>query len=99
MAKKTKSIFSGIKSKALPLVIEFLEKEAVNVISWVKDMINIKQKIRKMATAIVLIIIGMTVLSLGTANYIAELTRLSPALMQIITGIIIIVAAIIYKKS
>jgi hypothetical protein len=99
MAKKTKSVFNGIKSKALPLVIEFLEKEAVNVISWVKDMINIKQRIRKMATSLILIIAGITVLLLGIANYIAELAKLSPALMQIITGIIIIVAAIIYKKS
>lgn len=101
MAKKkgAKKFFSGLKSKAIPLVMDFLEREAGNLVAWVKDLMHLKEKIRKIVISAMLVLVGTIILVLGVTNYLAEVFLVSPGLIQMIGGLLLIIAAKVYKKS
>lgn len=97
--KGFKKLVSQYKSKAIFMVVDFVEREAINLIGWFKDMIKIKQMIRKFVISAVLSIAAVIVIVLGIANYIAELASVSAGLMQIVVGVVLLIVAMIYKKS
>ncbi len=99
LASGIKKVVSEYKNKAMSKVVEFVEKEAVNIIGWFKDMMRIKQIIRKFVVSTLICLAALVVMFLGIANYIAELSGVSAGLMQIIVGVALLIVAAIYKKA
>jgi hypothetical protein len=107
MAKKTKKvkesstkIFKEFIDKSIGIFASVLEKN-INIVEWVKNLVNIKAKIRKYMFASLLAVAGVTVLLIGLASYINSLMPgLANGLSEIIVGVVvIIISLVIYKMS
>lgn len=99
LASGVKKLVSEYKNKAISTIVDFVEKESGNIISWFKDMMKIKQAIRKFVVSTIICLAALVVMFLGIANYIAELSGINEGLMQIIVGVVLLIVAAVYKKS
>ena len=101
MPKKKKSDFKKyleeFLTRSVGIVTASLSK--VNVVGMVKNLLNIKAKLRKYISSLVLITAGVIVLMLGVSSY---LTSLFPVLNNgfsemIVGAVLIIISIIVYK--
>jgi len=107
MAKKTKKV----KESSTKILKEFIDKSIgifasvleknINIVSWIKNLVNVKAKIRKYTFAYLLAVAGITVLLIGLASYLNSIMpALTNGLSEIIVGVIvIIISLIIYKMA
>lgn len=99
-AKKTtfKDLLKEFGTKALGILVASVE--SVNVINWIKNITNFKEKARKYAISGILSIAAITVVLLGIASCLAErVAALTIGMSQIIVGLVVIIIAAIYMKS
>lgn len=100
-AKKVTNTKVNIKKeKVLDFILDIVENQSKNIIDFIKRMVKMKEKIRKIVFATGLGLAGLIVLVLGLANYIGTFfPNLQYGVMQIIVGAVAIVIAVLYKKS
>ena len=79
MAKKKPSIKTGVKKlvdeykdKVLLVLASFLEREAMQVVEWVKDITRIKKKVRMLVMLVGLIFAGMVLVTFGIAKFVTH---------------------------
>lgn len=104
MAKKRiktdiKNAYEKNKEKVLQYLVDFLERGGGSLLDWIKQILKIKEKIKKVVVSMGLVFAGLVVLIIGLANYLATLApNLPDGIMQVIIGAVVIGLAIIYVK-
>ena len=97
---KIKNVYAKHKEQLLTYFMDFLETGGRSLLDWLKQIAEIKEKIRKVIVSTGLVIAGLIVLLIGLANYLATLAPNWPAgLMQMVVGAVAIILAMIYVKS
>ncbi|MBW2996585.1 hypothetical protein KY332_04780 [Candidatus Woesearchaeota archaeon] len=94
-----KSLLKEFAEKSVGILVSSIEK--VNFMKLIKNMTNVKEKIRKCVSSMILLFVGFIVLVFGVAAYLAYLVpALSNGLSEMIVGaVLIIIAVIIYKSK
>jgi formate hydrogenlyase subunit 3/multisubunit Na+/H+ antiporter MnhD subunit len=108
MAKKKKkaSVKSGMKKlveeykdKVLLVLATFLEKEAMTVVEWVKDIAKIKKRVRTLVMVIGLIFAGLFLVALGISKFVVfKIPVLQNGWGEIVVGVVIVLVAYFIKK-
>lgn len=94
-----KKTYEKNKEKVLQYLADFLERGGSSFLEWIRQILKIKEKIRKVFVSVGLVFAGLVVLIIGLSNYLATLAPNLPAgVMHIIVGIGIIALAMVYVK-
>ncbi len=97
---KIKNVYEKHKEQLLTYFMDFLETGGRSLLDWLKQIAEIKEKIKKVIISTGLVLAGLVVILIGLANYLATLVPNWPAgLMQIVVGAVAIVLALIYVKT
>jgi len=92
-----KQVVSEFFEKSMEIIISSIAK--ANVFEWMKDMTQVKERIRRSIALVVLSIAGVVLLGTGIASYLAQLVpKLTLGLSQIIVGAALILLGLIYIK-
>jgi ABC-type siderophore export system fused ATPase/permease subunit len=98
-SSEIKGLLKEFAEKSVGILVSSIEK--VNFLKIIKNMSNVKEKIRKCVSSMILVFIGGIVLALGVAAYLAYMVpALGNGLSEMLVGaILIIIAVIIYKSK
>ena len=79
---------------------DFLKEQGANIIEMVKDMLKIRQIIKKYIISAVLGIAAVVLLLIGISGVLAMyFTRIAPAWWQIIVGLVVLLGISAYMKK
>lgn len=92
-------IYDAHKQKLLGVITKFMTDELGVVVEWLKDMTNVRRKVRKTMNYHALLTAGLVVLLFGIAKY-AECvcTTLLCGMGYLIVGLAAIIVALIYRR-
>jgi hypothetical protein len=104
MAKKREKAVKGLYEKNKELIMEvladFLQRGGGSILDWIKRILSIKHKIRKVVASFGFMFAGLFVFTLGVSDY---LSTFAPGLpeggMRMIVGAIIIIISFLYLKN
>lgn len=92
-------IYESHRQKLLGVITTFLTQELGAVVEWMKDMTNVKRKVKKTLNYHAFLTAGIVVLLFGIAKYLeCFCTTLFCGLGFIIVGLAAIIIAIIYNR-
>jgi len=95
-----KKLYDEYKDRALSMLNDFLKEQGANVIEMLKDMLKIRQIIRKCFISTILGIAAVTVTLIGAANVLAMyMPNIAAGWWQIIAGLIVILGISLYMKK
>ncbi len=94
-----KQLFSDYKEKLWALVVKFIEEEVQRLGGWLKDITHLKQKIRKLLGAFVVLMGGVIMVLLGLGELVSDIFRWHTSVSYIFVGFIAIIVAMIYNKT
>ena len=93
-----KDFFREFLEKFADILLSLIEK--INVTKWLKDILNLKSKIRKYIIVLILGITALTVLMLGVSSYVAsQIPGLGNGVSEVLIGLILAIVALIYYKK
>ncbi|MFC1801009.1 hypothetical protein ACFLZB_00910 [Nanoarchaeota archaeon] len=109
MAKKKKkatAVKSGLKKlveeykdKVLLVMATFLEKEAMSVVEWVKDIAKIKKRVRTLVVLVGLIFAGLFLVAMGITKFVVfKFPVLENGWGEVVVGVLIVLVAYFIKK-
>jgi hypothetical protein len=102
MAKKreTKGLYERNKERIIEILVDFLQKGGNSILDWLKHILGIKNKIRKVVASFGFMLAGLFVFTLGVSDY---LSTFAPGLpqggMRMIVGAAIIIISFLYLKN
>jgi hypothetical protein len=100
LKKNFKSLFSEYKSKAMSLLGEFLEEQGANIVQMLKDMLKIKQMIRKCIISAIAGLAATVVLLLGVSGVLAMYFKsIAAPWWQVIVALVTLVIISFYMKK
>jgi sterol desaturase/sphingolipid hydroxylase (fatty acid hydroxylase superfamily) len=95
-----KKLYVEYKDKALVMLNNFFKEQGANIIEMLKDMLKIRQIIKKYIISAVLGIAAVVVLLMGLSNVLAMyFTKIAPGWWQIIVGLVILLGISVYMKK
>lgn len=89
--KSAKSAGSKIKDELKLLALEFLDKQSVHLVDWIKNISNIKSKIQNAVLMHALLISALILILIGVVQYIDSLVNLPAGVVSIIAGVVILI--------
>jgi|TARA_Y100000031_G_C8180015_1_gene365972 ABC-type transporter Mla subunit MlaD len=104
MAKKEakvsiKSLINQFMQRSLQSLVSVVAQNADHLVEWVRNLPSLKEKIKRLLTAIILLSAGLAVFGIGISMYIASLfPELEDGLSYILIGLLLIIVAIVYIK-
>ena len=97
--KASQRIYDTYKHRFLDMITSFFEQEFGVVMEWVKDLLNMKNKLRKMTFYFIMLFAGTTIVLYGIAKYIDCLcTTLSCGASYVLVGLSAIIIALLYRR-
>lgn len=98
-AKGIKKLIDEYKDKILLALASFLEREALQLVEWVKDISKIKQKIRMLVVIVGLVFSGLFLVTLGISKYVvSRVPALANGWGEIVVGVVVVLVAYLIKK-
>ena len=95
-----KKLYSEYKDKAAGMLSDFMKEQGANVIEMLKDMLKIRQIIRKYLISVVLGLAASVVLLIGIANVLAMyFTGIAAGWWQVIVALITLLGISMYMKK
>ncbi len=82
-----------------PVVVDFLERESVHIMTWMSKIAGIKKYMKKIFAAYSLMLAGILILVMGLAVFFDSLVAWPPGIMYMLTGVIVLIIAAIVAKS
>ncbi len=90
----------GKSIEPIKMFLSILEKQAVNLISWLEWIAVLPKKIKSLLAAMVLFTAGMGVLGIGIGLYLSHiLPNLPVGVPHIIVGVSMVLIALVYSLS
>jgi hypothetical protein len=101
--KKTKhaasDMYDAYKKKFLGIIASFFEQEFGVMAEWIKDILSIRSKLRKLTFYFILLFAGTTVILFGIARYLDCLcTSLTCGASYVLVGLVAIIIALLYRR-
>ena len=95
-----KKLFSEYKGKALELLEPFIEEQAANIIQMLKDMLKIKQMIKKCIISTIAALAATVILLLGISGVLAMYFKnIAEPWWQVIVALLTLLTISIYMKK
>lgn len=93
------SAYNAYKKKLLQIVAEFLEEEFEIIVEGIKNIINLKKKVRALTFYLVFLIAGTAMIFFGIAKYIDCICpRLTCGASYMLVGLVAVVLALFYRR-
>lgn len=101
--KKTKhaanDMYDAYKRKFLDVIANFFEQEFGVAIEWVRELLSVRTKMRKLTFYFILLFAGFTVALFGIAKYLDCLcSSLNCGASYVLVGLAAVIIAMLYKR-
>ena len=104
--KSSKTASNPVKAKLnkvwdrySPIVIDFLERESIHILSYMTKIVGLKKHLKKLIAGYALMYAGVLILLIGIATFLTSMVAWPPGMMHMVVGLVVLIISAIVIKT